>query len=118
MNGYEMFSRALALGGFSNQDPSASEDAVLLKRAFTALCHICADLGITAPKMLSEKLNVSENTAEVIICGMAMLLAAGEADGEKSQMFTALYNAKRSAVRGSVNKIKDVLPNDDGGVTL
>ncbi len=116
MTGFEIYRRAMSLLGYTNSSGDISDSSVLLNRTADALHHICVDLGLKAPKILSEALEVDEKQCDAVVCGVAMLLSLGQGDSEMNGIFTSLYNSKRAAVKAQSNKISDVLPALDGGM--
>lgn len=118
MNGYDLYRRALALLGYLDRDGAAADEEHLLRRAGDALVELCADLGVPPPAVFTDRLTASAQALEALPYGMAMLLALSEGDAESNHFFCGLYNAKRAAAKAARGQIRDVLPRDDGGVTV
>lgn len=112
----EVFKKAVALLGYSNADGSESGLEVLHSRNATAVNQILADLGEQGTLVDTDKIPLSNNGLEVLIYGTAMLLALSISDNEKSNLFTNLYNLKRSSYKSHITKRSDTLPNLNGGV--
>ena len=115
MIGYDIYLRALSLLGYNNRFNNASDSEHLLRRAHTAVCEICADLGVQSPEVVTDKIEASAKALEVMPYGVAMLLALSEGDAASNRFFAEMYNAKRAAVKACISYVSDVLPVDDGG---
>ena len=61
------------------------------------------------------EINLSKSQLDALVYGVAMMLSLIGGDGERNQLFTNIYNAKRSAVLNTVDNIVDAMPNVDGG---
>ena len=118
MSGYDIFRKALELAGISGADGSVSDEAPILKRALTALHHVCIDLKMSPVNDLSQMISASEEKLDACMWGVAMLLASGEGDTAMANVCAAIYNGRRSAVLSGLVHIKDVLPVDNGGTLL
>ena len=116
MTGYDVFNRAIMLLGYTYPDGGITANNALLNRACDVIGQICSDLGVQRIETLDGELNIGEKTADALLYGTAMLLSLTEGDAVKNQLFTQLYNAKRSAALASLQSVGDVLPTDDGGV--
>lgn len=116
MNGYDIYRRAMTLLGYTDANGDVSDGDGLLKRALSAVNQIGADLcGMTPLTVLTEEVPVPGAALEALPCGVAMLLALGEGDGGKNELFCELYNAKRASAKAARSFITDCLPVDDGG---
>ena len=115
MNGYEIYRKAVSLMGIREDSGTVSSEDRFLKIAMDALQHICVDLGIPVPKSFSETITANEKQLDACVCGMAMMLGLSIGDTNANTLFGELYNFKRAAVKAASNRIKDVLPFDDGG---
>ena len=114
MNGYEICKAAFLRLGFDEdtQMPLASKD---LKRNLEFINQIADDLNLKPLTELSQTPEWTSKQRQAVICGVAMLLGFTKGESSKNQLFTAIYNARRAAVLGSVSKIEDTLPVSESG---
>ena len=116
MNGYELCARAYTRLGLGNEDCFRPENNTS-QRDLEFLNQILQDLKLESVTELSCEIKCSENKAEAICCGVAMLVSFCEGETEKNQFYTSLYNAKRAAILSSTEKIEDTIPvAESGGV--
>lgn len=116
MSGYDIYKKAMSLLGYTDANGDVSGDEGLKKRALDAVNQIGGDLcDMTPLTALTEPVTADRRTLEALPYGVGMLLALGEGDGGKNQLFCELYNAKRASAKASETRICDVLPADDGG---
>ena len=115
----DLFGKVVELLGYSCENGDSSGLIVIESRVLTAVGQILSDLGVRkAPTTFTEQLEIEAKTEEALIYGTAMLLAIGTGDAEKGRFFTELYNMKRTACKSEIVKRKNVVPFDDGGVSL
>lgn len=110
MTGYDIFAKAVLRLGY---DQSHNEH--LIGRGAEFVSQIAADLRLPAIKSLSEEIEVGPEGLEALCCGVAMLLALSEADGERHRLFCELYNAKRGSALGHNDRVEDRLPTAESG---
>ena len=119
MTANKVFLEALDLLGYSGINGDKSGLEVLESRSVCAINQILADLSINLQISTLEDTVVLENGGkEVLVYGVAMLLALGIDDCEKNKFFADIYNRKRASYKVQIEKINDVLPCSDGGVGL
>lgn len=111
MNGYEIFNRALARLGYESE-----QSDVLAASSLEFINQILLDLKLGTIENLSSEMSLTPEQSDALTSGVAMLLALREADGEKNTIYTAIYNAKRSALLSKTDYISDVLPTTEGDV--
>lgn len=116
MTGYDIYRRVLNISGCLNGGESSVEHQLLLERMPDIINQICLDLKIPQIKVLAQEMNISSKQEDALCYGTAMLLAVGESETEKNQLFTQIYNAKRAAVLSSSEVIEDTLPSVSYGV--
>ncbi len=116
MTGNDIYRRVLGLLGYLNTNTLTANDDNLLKRAPDIINQVCMDLKIPQIKRLSEKIEANDTAIDALCYGTAMIMALVEGDGAKNQLFTQIYNAKRSSVLSHTEKIEDKLPFVDYGV--
>ncbi len=112
MSGYKIYKKVIARLGYNE-----SKDQKLLERALEAINQICADLKLPPASSLSEEITNDLQTEEAICCGAAMLLALNEGDGEKNRIFTEIYNSKRAGLLSCNDRVVDMLPVAESGVS-
>lgn len=111
MNGYDIYKKAVTRLGYNSCD-----DKALLEKAGELIGQISADLKLEQITDLTADLQLDSNEAEAVCCGVTMLLALIEGDGEKHRIFCELYNAKRASLLSECNVKKDCLPVAESGV--
>lgn len=117
MTANNIFTKAIDLLGYSGINGDKSGLEVLESRAVSAINQILSDLSVDIQIATLEDSVLVENTLnEILVYGVAMLLALGIDDAEKNKFFATIYNRKRTSYKGKVLKINDVLPSADGGV--
>jgi len=120
MTANEVFRQAMRLLGYTDTlgDLDSGQNTEQYKRGLTVINQLVCDLslaesGTMAPPLssLRQELPLSERTVrDVLPYGVAMLLAAAESDGDNQQLFAALYDQKRVAVRQTYERRTDTLP--------
>lgn len=111
MTGYDVYESAMMLLGYVRADGTLAEDEGIKQRAVRAVNQISADLCIKNKILnLTEDLGADNRYFEPLTYGVGMLLSLSESDREKNEIFTRIYNAKRSTVRSGKDSISDVLP--------
>ena len=115
MKGHDVYKKVCTLLGYSDFQGDFYNRK---SQAVTGMINqIADDLKIGDIHRLSEEINAGVKQSEALIYGTAMLLALSESDNEKANLFTNLYNAKRSAALCETTRREDVLPvNSDGGI--
>lgn len=110
MNGYEIYNKALLRLGYNG-----SLNDRLIKRFPELLNQITEDLKIGTVCDVFEEVNTDNKGIEAICCGVAMLLALSESDGEKHRLYSEVYNAKRATFLAGNTKVEDRLPYVESG---
>ncbi len=115
----KIFLKVLDLLGYSGINGDKSGLEVLESRSVCAINQILADLSIDVQISTLEDTVILDNGGnEVLVYGVAMLLALGIDDAEKNKFFADIYNRKRMSYKVQITKISDVLPCSYGGVGL
>lgn len=114
MNGYDIYDRAMIRLGFKPAGKNEITDAGIISRAVEFINQIAADLKLRFIEDLSDNIDCSAELSEALCCGVAMLISLSEGDANKNVIFTALYNAKRTAVLSEKSFIEDALPIAEG----
>ncbi len=114
MTGYEICKKAFLRLGLEGQN-----EVVLHKntsfRDLEFINQIAEDLKLSPLEEMSAVPSWSYEELQAVICGVAMLLSFSEGENSKNQLYTSIYNAKRAALLGKVEKIEDTLPNAESG---
>ncbi len=110
MTGFEIYNKAILRLGYNG-----SINDRLIERAPELMKQIAEDLKLDCSIGLSEEIKVGDNIAEALCCGLTMLLALSESDGEKHKLYCDIYNAKRAAVLSTSCKVEDKLPVAESG---
>ncbi len=116
MTGNDIYRRVLGLLGYLNTNTVNACEENLLKRAPDIINQICLDLKIPLIERLSDEILATKEGLDALCYGTAMIMSLVEGDGAKNQIFTALYNAKRSAALSKTEKIVDKMPFVSYGV--
>lgn len=111
MKGYDIYKRALNLLGYSGGEGSPAAAELMEKRTLEAINQILADLKSEPLSSLSAELATTCAKTEALCYGTAMMLSLTEGDGEKNQLFSEFYNAKRAAALACIEHVGDRLPN-------
>ncbi len=114
MNGYDVYDRAIIRLGYKSTGTNEIEAEGIMGRAVEFINQIAIDLKLKAIEQLSDNIDCSAELSEALCCGVAMLISLCEADANKNVIFTALYNAKRTAVLSGKAFIEDTLPIAEG----
>lgn len=124
MTAGDVFRQAMRLLGYTDTlgDLDGGAHSESYKRALTFLNQLVCELalaesGTVPPRLgsLHDTLPLSERTVrDVLPCGMAMMLAAAQGDGEKQALYASLYNQKRVALRTTYERRTDTLPRGWG----
>ena len=114
MNGYEICKKAFLMMGFDNGNEIMLHNHNSA-RDFEMINQIASDLKLVCPNELSDETGWSDEETQAVISGVAMLLSFIEGEIVKNQWFTSVYNAKRAALLGRVEKIEDTLPVGESG---
>ena len=123
MTGQEVLDRALHLLNYTDSkgDLSALQNADIYKRGLTVVNTVLADVqhcsgGLYQPvSVMTDPLPVAEETAaRVMPCGVAMLIAQSEGDGDSQELMTDHYNRLRTSVPRQTRQVVDVGPRPEG----
>lgn len=117
MTGQEMLNRALLLLGYSDAQGNVADEERVKLRALSVLNTVYSDLfyilfdeGFKPLVTLSQKIELPERVLQdVMPYGVASFLAMSESDGDNQQVYTVLYNRKRTAINRQ-SATRDVLP--------
>ncbi len=111
ITGYDIYSKALRLMGDNAEDENLNINNGAMPLALDAVNQICSELFEMPPKStLLEPIEMPCNAINACVFGVAMLLSLSMGDCEQNKFFTNAYNAGRSAVKSSLQKIGDILP--------
>lgn len=116
MTGNELYKRVLILLGYYGNETIKTDTDYLLKRVPDIMNQICLDLKIPPLQKLSDNINANAAKTDALCYGTAMLLTLVEGDGEKNELFTKMYNAKRATALSEKEMVEDKLPNVSYGV--
>lgn len=105
MNGYSLYKKAILRLGYND-----AENTRLADRAGEFLNQILTDLKLENSRGLSCELDLTQEVSDAVVSGLAMLLALSEGDGERNELFSEIYNAKRATLLTASDKVSDVLP--------
>ena len=106
MTAREVLNSALKLLGYTEANGNSELPQRILNRAVAATNVIYSELSraegkkeFTPIKSLADKINLSDTVlAEVMPCGIAMMIAGSESDGDNQTFWAEIYNRKRSTV--------------------
>lgn len=113
MNGYDIYSKATIRLGYTPASEGSEFSSETLAHALELINQIISDLKLEPIKSLSDDINCSDEQAEALCCGTAMLLSFIESDTEKNQIYTNIYNAKRASALSKTEHITDTLPTPE-----
>lgn len=116
MTGNDVYTRTLALLGYLNTSYLNAGMDNLLKRMPDVIEQVCLDLKMPKIYRLSDEIVATEEQCDALCYGTAMIVALMEGDGEKNELFTKIYNAKRATALSRIEKIEDKLPTASYGV--
>ena len=115
MTGFEIYEMAMSLLGYTDENADTLPDKSVQKRAIASINQISLDIGnAVSITRLSQTVTNDERFKEIMPYGVAMLLALSEGDTHQNVIFTALYNAKRGAVKSKIVSVKDTMPKAEG----
>lgn len=109
MTGNDIYKRVINILGYTAGE-KVSDTSNLLKRFLEIVNQICIDLKMPLLSTLSDKIECTELQFSALCYGCAMLLSLIEGDGAKNQIFTGIYNSKRSSALSTCEKVEDKLP--------
>lgn len=110
MTGLDIYKRCIALMGYTSTESDAVSDHTIIERFPEIINQVAADLKIEPIKSLTEIISATDAKTDALCYGAAMFLALSEGDGDKNQLFSSIYNAKRATALSSTDSISDVLP--------
>ena len=114
MTGYKLYKRVCSLLGYNDFGTNEDTKSGLF---LSILNQICEDLKIAEIKSLSDEIIFEAHKKEALIYGSAMLFSASLNDSGCADMYTSIYNSKRSKALSETDTRKDVLPKPlNGGV--
>ena len=115
MTGFRIYELAMLLLGYTDENAEIIPDKATEKRTVAAINQIGSDIGNAVPiTRLSQTVTTDKRTMDIMPYGVAMLLALAEGDSHQNVIFTALYNARRSAAKSQIVEISDVMPKMEG----
>lgn len=109
MTGYDIYKRAV--DELSGGETAENTVFSLPESALGIVNDIGSDLieGFATDDIF-EEITVEKSVIPAFTYGIAMMISALTGLYEKNAFFTELYNLKRSAVKASVGRIKNVVP--------
>ena len=110
MTGFDVYNRCMALLGYNYQEGEIIAGETLKARFPEILNQILLDLKLDICDDLSIEIPLNLKQADALVNGCAMLLSLSEGDAQKNQLFTSIYNGKRSAALSGKSLIEDVIP--------
>ena len=113
MTGYDIYCRASALlgysdDGFGRENESFSDEYVIF------INRILSDLGCGRMIIPTDEIVLNDKQEEALIYGVAMLSAFSVADTLKAEVFAEHYRKKRAAALSDLTVISDTLPTPEG----
>ena len=117
MTGQEIMKTATDLLGYSNANGNLQLSARISGKAlvtvnliYSDLWRVCNDGEFTPLDNIHDDIYLPERAVnDVMPYGVAMMIAQSESDGDQQQLYSKLYNQKRSSLTRK-ETIKDVLP--------
>lgn len=113
MTGYDIFKRVCLLLGY--HDMAENADNVKITAFSGMLKQIGEDLQIEGIKNMTDSITADKKQIEALIYGCAMLFSASLNDSGCAQMYSKIYNGKRSGALSKTDIRLDVLPNPTQG---
>lgn len=102
---------ASANGNLQLSERIMTKALVIVNLVYSDLWRICKTGEFKPLSSLSEKINLPERAlSDVMPYGIAMMMSQLEDDGDQQQLFSMLYNQKRSGL-SKIEKLEDVMPN-------
>ena len=123
MTGQQAVREAMKLLGYTDVagEIDSTQYAELQKRVGVMVTQLVAELSLdesgrmTVPDAWYDELPLSEQTARCVLpYGIAMWLAASQGDGDRQQLFAALYDRRRVSVCRREERVVDTLPREVG----
>ena len=117
MTGLKMIETAATMLGYTNINGNLqlnarinSKSLVTVNQVYSDLWRVCYDIEFVPLKSIHEEIKLPERALnDVMPYGVAMFLAQSESDGDQQQLYSALYNRKRTGLSRK-DSIVDVLP--------
>ena len=117
MTAREILNNALKLLGYTEANGNGELPQRISNRAVAVINVIYAELWRTEGKKdfepitnLADKINLSERVLnEIMPCGVAMMIAGSESDGDNQSFWAEVYNRKRATMTRIVERT-DELP--------
>lgn len=111
MTGNDIYKKALALLGYTETKLEPISKRADGDKVLSLINLILCDLKCEEIPNLESEIKISSAKSEALSYGTAMLVALTEGDSSKNIIFTAVYNAKRSAALSALTHISDVMPS-------
>lgn len=108
MNGYKLLTDAARLIGIVETD----EELRII--GLPLINTVISELGFVPITSLSESVGISSPSAtQALLFGTAMLICNALGDEEGRYAMSQIYSAKRAAIKGRVDRIRDTIPKGD-----
>lgn len=112
MNGYDIYKKAIKRAGISSGNVLSDD---ICDNAKEFINQIAQDLKLSQISSLRDEIDCTNEFAEVLCCGVAMLITLSISDMDKNRIYTDIYNSKRAAVLSEKTAVEDVLPTPSYG---
>ena len=120
MTGQEILKTASELLGYNDANGNfllsariTGKAVAIINRIYSDLWRICNDAEFTPIKSLVDEIVLPERALnDVMIYGVAMMIAQSESDCDQQQIYSVLYNRKRASL-SKIETIQDVLPRSE-----
>lgn len=116
MTAIEILNSALKLLGYTEANGNNELPQRILNRAVAVTNVIYAELWRTEGKTdfkpissLADKINLTERVLnEIMPCGVAMMIAGSESDGDNQSFWAEIYNRKRTTMASISERINEL----------
>lgn len=117
MTAREILNNALKLLGYNEADGNSELPQRISNRAVAVVNVIYAELwraegntDFKPIKTLADEINLTERvSSEIMPCGVAMMIAGSESDGDNQSFWAEIYNRKRTTM-SHISERTDALP--------
>ena len=117
MTGQEMLKKSAEMLGYTNTNGNLQLSARITAKAptlinliYSDLWRICNEGEFEPMKSMQAEITLPEQALnDVMPYGVAMMLAQSESDGDQQQLYSVLYNRKRTSL-SKKETVEDVLP--------
>ena len=112
-----IFERAARLCGMAEDYYGNNDSSELSARALTAINTTLFDLSNESEhESLLDETSVSAEVFNAAVYGTAMYLSLAFGDTDKAAFFSKIYGDKRTAVKSTAARIKDLLPKTEANL--